>query len=615
MADTTATMEFSGDGRKAVNEIDKIIASQRAMKQAIVASGKAAKMVTDEARRAMEAYTQSTNRQTVENERLRIKIEEMKRKLEEARDSQRTFGSEAMTMYGKINQILGVAGIGLSLTNIVSLQRQWLDDLKQTARLQDEQSRRVMVQANMSSPEYQRTLREQIIPSASRAAVPSMVAEQIYADIVSAGVNPQQAAGGALSEAMIAGKATGSEDMRAFVQGLASSLLAQNKDFSPENVRAEAVPFKEIFDKTKVQASDMQDMAKAMGFLTQIGMAPDEVRAAFAVQKNVMAGPEAETSIRRIFGAMRTASSIPSKNAMLEVLGGADQIDMVGESPAQALQNLRDMMDRLPEEQKAGMLTKLFGEKQVAGATYMLNNIDTFVRNQDLQRVSENYDKAAREATAGDNAAAVRRENEKRLLDLRDFDRKRDVVGRAAEIQLEQQRRGDAPFIRDLWKYFADNAIAMGLDPTVVSQWPPGSVLRDQTDWKAQRRAEARARGINIPPGQVELPPVQRPVSRRLPGVRLDWENLDLQGDPAARAIMADRGAVQQAEAEVGAARLAYDRKRRELELDGRLSYSDKEELKPLKETLDRLDETLRAMRIDQKKQQSQQNLNRQANL
>jgi hypothetical protein len=109
----------------------------------------------------------------------------------------------------------------------------------------------------------------------------------------------------------------------------------------------------------------------------------------------------AATSLKLFWERLQTASGTKSSEEALAKLGlAADQIDAIGEKPAEVLERLATAMDKLPKEEQAGVLKDLFGQEAMAAASGLLRD-----RAKVQQYLALQGDEAGFQADVGIRAA------------------------------------------------------------------------------------------------------------------------------------------------------------------------------------------------------------------
>lgn len=135
--------------------------------------------------------------------------------------------------------------------------------------------------------------------------------------------------------------------------------------------------------ETKIRVSELKDLAAEASTLAGAHITPEEQLATFAALRETFAAPEAATLYRNVVGRLQTAAGSPAKVKALSMLGiKPEEVDFVGETQEEVLARLQQGVESVSEETANVALSKLFEERGVAGARYLLDNQDKIKENE-----------------------------------------------------------------------------------------------------------------------------------------------------------------------------------------------------------------------------------------
>lgn len=429
----TTVFTFDGDASKPAAELRKLIKLQKELEKEF---GQSARVATDAQGRVRVSLKETAGEQ-----------DKHKRRWEQIGRTAQSAGQTIITA-------LGVGGVAGTLTRIIALQREWQEEIVRTQREQDKVGRQLQVQALLSDKAFQKILRARVAPAASQAGVSLTQGQLTATELVSRGFSVEEATGGALRELLLGARGTNFRgETPEFATAISAFLSSQGKQLNAANVRGVTGPLAALFQGTPFQAADLEAIAGVGNLLKEFGLQQDEIFAAITTLKQAGGLPasEAATKTRNVALILGAAESNKEVLDTLRAIGGEGfekQVDLVGESFPQALQNLKDALDGLDQSSRQTALAKIFGRQNVAGAQALLANIETLQQFREVQRDPSVLARGVAIATSGAAATEQRLANQRELAVLsqgrRDL-RNKEIIEATEAASIEA---GERPFIR-----------------------------------------------------------------------------------------------------------------------------------------------------------------------
>lgn len=408
---TNSEMTFSGDASNVLAEMKKLVDQNKALEKSILAASKAA---TEGSKLATQAYGEnnaSIKRLISDNDKLKEKLEEVKKKQQEA-------GKNGIDVWAGIGTAIVSKGLS-ALQRMIDLQIQYNKTLAESGRLQDEAGRRLQVQALIQDKEFQARTLPRIGKAANKAAVSLRDAQEVAAELVSQGVDEEAATGEVLEEVLMGAQATATADKKQLATSLMTMLKSRGRKLTAENVRDEMQRTAALFAPTSLQAADLQELAKVGGVLQQGGVDEATALAGFTTLKDVggFAPEQAATGLRNMVMRMGGDLSEDTKKMWEDTFGKGvlDQINPVKHGLAQATANLNALLDRVDKESQLPLAQNLFGRENAAQAITLARNMPAFLQNIERQQDKTVLAEGAKIGTGGINAAAIRQANQEQL--------------------------------------------------------------------------------------------------------------------------------------------------------------------------------------------------------
>lgn len=365
MSDLTqdTQMNFSATAEPVLREMRKIIAQQKQAEDAMLATAKAAEKGATAAADALKNQGDAVKKLRAETEKLR----ESHEKVHEG--------------WGKLGHLLSGAALVHGIKKLVEVQDEWVKKLVETNLEYDKISRKVMLQAVMSEPEFKRTFTEKLGPAAVKIGMERDVALEVAKQMMAYGVSPKEALGGETFKEIAGGvTAMGTNDAPEAAAAVISFMRGRDIKVTPENTRALLEKFSAMKEQSKFNSADIIEMAQIGAVTKSAGISDEEFLAAFVTLKHEgeLPGSEVGTSLKNILVKMIAPEETDKK--LLDQIGGPGASKKITPRGAggfgQALQNLADITNRLPDEDtKLAFLGRMFGERQIKGASTLLANL------------------------------------------------------------------------------------------------------------------------------------------------------------------------------------------------------------------------------------------------
>lgn len=317
-------------------------------------------------------------------------------------------------------------------------QAKFRDETEETILKMDKLSRAYQIQAGLNNLQSKQA-RTDILQIARSNAVDENTAFGAATQLVSSGfASPEKS--GALDAFLkiVASSNKAGEDPTALVQGSGQFLTAFGMDKNGQNLLNLGIRSRGLFAQTDFQVGDLTAFAQSAGTFAGAGVSLEDTLSANAILREQMAASEAATQGRNVVSSLQTFAADSGRSKVLQKQLGlqAGQLDLVGESLPQALGTLDTAIAALPENERATVLTKLFGRENLRGAQALLGGTAKFKTFAELQRDRAGFVAGVNVAQSGVNAAVNRFNVDKTLKELESEDEA--SRRRLAEMQLEQ---------------------------------------------------------------------------------------------------------------------------------------------------------------------------------
>lgn len=239
----------------------------------------------------------------------------------------------------------------------------------------DELNRRLRVQGGLTALQGQQA-QERLTQIALRTGVDYQTAARGAEELVSQGFNVEQGTGTALERLLQTMQATNArpEDIKLLAQSYSALLAGTGQEKNTASLEDVSRAVQRTFKGTPLQAPDLMALAPKVQGVSQ-AVPWQEALAQFAVMREKATPDVAATALKLFWERLQTASGTKSSEDALARLGlNADQVDAIGEKPAEVLDLLAKALDNLPKPEQAGVLKDLFGQEAMAAASGLLRD-------------------------------------------------------------------------------------------------------------------------------------------------------------------------------------------------------------------------------------------------
>jgi hypothetical protein len=312
------------------------------------------------------------------------KLEEKYRRLENAtrqlskgsRDGATGAAQAVEEWAGKIGS-LAATYIGLStVLNQVWQSQQEINRRADEGILKyDELNRRLRVQGGLTALQGQQA-QERLTQIAIRTGVDYQTAARGAEELVSQGFSAEQGTGAALERLLQTMQATNANpgDIKLLAQSYAALLAGTGQEKNTANLEDVSRAVQRTFKGTPLQAPDLMALAPKVQGVSQ-AVPWQEALAQFAVMREKATPDVAATALKLFWERLQTASGTKSSSDALAMMGlSPDQVDAIGEKPAEVLDTLATALEKLPKTEQAGVLKDLFGQEAMAAASGLLRD-------------------------------------------------------------------------------------------------------------------------------------------------------------------------------------------------------------------------------------------------
>lgn len=346
--------------------------------------------------------------------RLEAKYAQLENSVRQVGKRSKEASSEAMTQLG--NWVMGVASIGTAFAtlgtaiNLVrDAQRQLREEADRTNTSYDELVRKLRVQGGLSAAQGQEA-QGRLTAIASRTGVGFAVAQSTAEEMISQGFDVASGTGAGLERMLQTIRATNADPAQArqITQAYASLLAATGQDKTSENLEAMTRAVQRVFKGTPLQAPDLAALAPKIQGVSSVVPA-DEALAQFAVMREKASPDVAATALKLVWERLQTASvnATTQKGLATLSLSPAD-VDAIGEAPAEVLDRLAAGLAKIPETERPGVLSQLFGQEAMSAASGLIRDRAKVAEYVRLQKDEAGFQEDVRVATSGPAAARAR---------------------------------------------------------------------------------------------------------------------------------------------------------------------------------------------------------------
>lgn len=269
----------------------------------------------------------------------------------------------------------GYVGLTTVLQSVATAQQEINRRADESLIKYDELIRRLRVQGGLSALQGQQA-QERITNIALRTGVDFATAARGSEELISQGFDAQAGTGPVLERLLQTMQATNAkpEDIKLLAQSYAALLAGTGQEKNLANLEDVSRAVQRTFKGTPLQAADLMALAPKVQGVSQ-AVPWQEALAQFAVMREKATPDVAATALKLFWERLQTASGTKSSADALAQLGlNPEQVDAIGEKPAEVLDRLATALDKLPKEQQAGVLKDLFGQEAMAAASGLLRD-------------------------------------------------------------------------------------------------------------------------------------------------------------------------------------------------------------------------------------------------
>jgi len=376
---------------------------------------------------------------------------------------------------GMLTRLAAYAAGWLSIGTLISraaTERERLDNrAADVANRFDRSFREFRLQSDLG-PDQAETAKQNIIQAANRYGTPIDAAASTATALVSTGFAPNQASGDALRKVLAAVAAQGiqlNEQVgKQLAEGVSATLSANNMELSAENIqRVAKINF--ALKELPIKITDLNELGKQAGSLKAFGASIEEQFSAmgFLMQRGKDGG-EAMTSIRNIMSRIGTMDkSTKEDRDLLRMLKlKQTDVDFVGEDFGTVLQTLKTALDKLPQEKRQLVGSKLAEAREYSSLYTLMQGIDEYRAILNKAKNPGDFSGAVAVGSSGRAKAAQRAMNAEEVS-ASQRDRMTDVYKQMQEAVDNEQNA--SPLSR-MFKRFVISSLTnvFGMEPALA---------------------------------------------------------------------------------------------------------------------------------------------------
>lgn len=279
---------------------------------------------------------------------------------------------------GYLTVSAAVSGIDRALTAVMESNRKFIEQAEDAGAKYDKLFRQFRIQAGLGAVQGD-AAKKRILGVAEAAGFTEERATSAATALVSAGVDPEQASGGALSSflAMLNAQGLRDSDPSQYADALTAVLQSNQMPVDEANMRKLGVQLQSAPIKaTKLKLTQLPKLATVSSGLAG-AMTQEEQLAAFAIGGSASGNfDQFGTSMADIIKNLRIAAT---KQDAVEYLGKIglkpEQVDFVGEDFSTVMGTLGGALDKAPEELRAQVLAKVIEGGNISNFNLMRNNL------------------------------------------------------------------------------------------------------------------------------------------------------------------------------------------------------------------------------------------------
>ncbi len=346
-----------------------------------------------------------------------------------------------------------VGGIRTALSAVRESNQKFIEDAEKAGAAYDKIFRQYRIQAGLSEIGGEKA-KQNILKQAEVAGFNEDRAGAAATALVSAGVKPELASGGALAGFLATLNAQGlrDSDPSQYADAMTAVLQSNGMEVNEENmtklgVQLQSAPIKD----TKLKLTSLPQLASISAGLSG-AMTQQEQLATFAVGGSAMGSfDKMATSMADITKNLRVAASKPDAVEYLKKVGlKPEQVDFVGEDFGTVMTTLKTALDKAPEELRTQVLSKVIEGGNVSAFNVMQNNLDKILKTAQTMDGADAQALYANDVAVGSSGrgAAAERQKLRRNRLLAERDTQGDLV--RAEMVQKSLEDGQSPLMQSV---------------------------------------------------------------------------------------------------------------------------------------------------------------------
>lgn len=199
-------------------------------------------------------------------------------------------------------------------------------------------------------------------------------------------------------------------DQKQYVLAMSRFMGGYGDESSAENLLDLGVRMRGLFKETNVEVSDLSEFAKAAPAFKASNVSKDDALALMTtLVQGMPSAAEAATGGRNIVSILAASKATRSGEEALDMMGlKPEQVDMIGETLPVALGRLKTAVNAMPETDRIGALTKLFGRENTAAAMVAMEGLDKMPKWIDAQKDTAGFVAGVEMSQSGEAARKQR---------------------------------------------------------------------------------------------------------------------------------------------------------------------------------------------------------------
>lgn len=376
-------------------------------------------------------------------------------------------GKVASLAAGYFTVTTAVNGIKFAIDAVMESNRKFIEQAEEAGAKYDKLFRQFRIQAGLGAIEGD-AAKTNILKQAEIAGFTEDRAASAATALVSAGVSPEQASGGALAGFLATLNAQGLRDAdpSQYADALTAVLQSNGMQVDAANMTKLGVQLQsEPIKATKLKLTSLPKLASISSGLAG-AMTQEEQLAAYAVGGSAAGNFDSfGTSMADIIKNLRIAGSKTDATEYLGKIGlKPGDVDFVGEDFRTVMQRFGGALDKAPEELRSQVLAKVIEGGNISNFNLMRNNLGTILDTAGSMNSAESQRLYANDVMVGSSGIDAARTRQ--ALRRNRIQAERDTQGSLLRNELIQRslERGDSPLAQDLQGRYFDSIRFLGFD-------------------------------------------------------------------------------------------------------------------------------------------------------